>query len=215
MQGIPMTDGDLKDLLRIGHETSGVEVKGPGERKDKQFLAKVVRAMLGMANRRTGGHVIIGIDDETFKPVEIKDDQLQSWLEYDELSEAVNGYATPSISFEVLVLEHEGKKLVVLSIEEFNDLPILCRQDYQVPQPSTGERRPPTLRRGACYVRSRHKPETAEIRSEEMRELLDLAIGKGVDKFAARARKAGLLPAAWRSAPTDEAEYTQELEDFA
>ncbi len=172
--------------------------------------------MLGMANRRNGGHVIIGINDETFEAVGLQDDQLRTWNEYDELSEAVNSYATPSISFEVEVLDIEGKKLVVLSVDEFTDIPILCRKEYQVPTSQKGERPPPTLRRGACYVRSRHKPETAEIRSEEeMRELLDLAIGKGVDKFASRARKAGLLPAAWQPESKDEDPFTQQIEDMS
>ena len=44
-------------------------------------------------------------------------------------------------------------------------------------------------------MRARHKPETSEISSEEeMRELLELAIDKGVEKFVRRAERAGLFP---------------------
>ncbi len=38
-----MTEAGLRELLVVGHETYGVEVKGSGKRTEKPFLAKVVR----------------------------------------------------------------------------------------------------------------------------------------------------------------------------
>ena len=70
-----MTEQEFEAILAQGHETHGVEFKGPGKRTNSAFLAGVIRAMLGMANRRDGGHVILGIDSESLEPIGLDDDQ--------------------------------------------------------------------------------------------------------------------------------------------
>ena len=178
-----MTERELEAILAQGHETHGVEFKGPGKRTNSAFRATVIRAMLGMANHRDGGHVILGIDSESLEPVGLDDDQEASWLNYDALASAVNEYASPSLSFELQRMTFRGNKIVIIRVEEFEEIPIVCKNDFHGPG-----KKPPVLRRGACYVRARHKPETSEIPAEqEMRELLELAIDKGVMKFLARA----------------------------
>jgi hypothetical protein len=52
-----VTKQEFKGLLDPGHETNGVEFKAAAARANP-YLAGVVRAMLGMANRRDGGLVI-------------------------------------------------------------------------------------------------------------------------------------------------------------
>ena len=208
-----MTEQDLESLLDRGHETNGMEFKGPGKRSDAVFLAKVVRAIIGMANRRDGGVVIIGVDSDTLEPVGLDDDQLNTW-DYDDLATSVNTYASPSVTFDLTQMEKNGERLVVIEVHEFSDIPILCRKDYQ---PTNVKGAAQILRNGACYVRSRHKPETAEIPSEEeMRELLELAIDKGVRRFIAMAQKAGLfgLAAQVPAPPSDEERYKKQIEEL-
>jgi predicted HTH transcriptional regulator len=207
-----VTEQDFKNHLDLGHETNGVEFKGPGIRTDKSFLAKVVRAVLGMANRRDGGLVFIGVEATKLEPVGLSDKEAVSWSNYDDLSVSVNEYARPSVSFDVEPLNSQERKFVIIRVHPFGDIPILCCKDYVEPG-----KKPPTLRRGACYVRSRHKPETSEIPSEEaMRELLELAIDKGVEKFVTRARKAGLYPTTEASpaSPSDEELFKDQDEDL-
>jgi predicted HTH transcriptional regulator len=209
-----VTDQDLESLLRRGYETHGVEFKGPGRRTDSSFLAKVARAVMGMANRRDGGVVIIGVDSDTLEPVGLEDDQADTWG-YDSVATAVNEYASPSVSVDLEVRLYQGHKLVIIKVHEFADIPILCRKDFH----PTGVRgAAPVLRRGACYVRSRHKPETSEIPSEEeMRELLELAIDKGVRKFVERAQKAGLFQSVQPPTTTqdDQARFDDQIKDMA
>jgi predicted HTH transcriptional regulator len=208
-----VTEQEFESLLALGHELDGVEFKGAWNRTDRLFLAKVTRAMRGMANRRDGGLVILGVDESTKSdPVGLSDEQAQSWLNYDDVSAAVNEYASPCIRFETELHVFWNKKFVLIRVHQFDDIPILCAKDYNEQGKPT-----PVLRRGACYVRSRHKPETSEIPSEEeMRELLELAIDKGVRKFLSRAQNAGLFPTA-RGAPapqTDETLFQQQIEDM-
>ena len=76
-----MTDQELAELIALGHETRGVEFKGPGRSSNREVMAVVVRAVLGMANRRDGGRVIIGIEDNAaiLTPVGLSAAELTTW----------------------------------------------------------------------------------------------------------------------------------------
>ncbi len=200
-----MTEQELEAILAQGHETPGVEFKGPGKRTNSAFLASVIRAMLGMANHRDGGHVILGIDSESLEPIGLDDDVAASWLNYDALAPAVNEYASPSVSFDVQSLPFRENKIVIIRVEEFEEIPILCRKEFQ----GSGKKSP-VLRRGACYVRA-----SPEIPSEqEMRELLELAIDKGVAKFLARVQKVGLLGAGVPLKESDSSRFRKQVEEM-
>ena len=198
-----MTDEEFAQIIALGRETSGVEFKGPGPRSNRQLFAQVVRAILGMANRQDGGTVIIGVEDNqgVLDPVGLGEDDLTTWG-YDDVADGLAMYADPSVSFDLEVKEYNGKKYVVLEVDEFADIPVLCKRDYQG-----------VLRNGACYVRSRRKPETSEIPTQEdMRELLELATDKGVQRFLERAVRVGLivLPSLTPQ-PTDQELLDQQL----
>ena len=101
-----MTDQEFAQILELDHETSGVEFKGPGPRTNRQLFASVVRAVLGMANRRDGGKVIIGVADNggVLSPVGLNEDDLITWR-YDDIADGIAAYADPSVSFERQVKE--------------------------------------------------------------------------------------------------------------
>jgi len=170
-----------------------------------------------MANTRRGGVVIVGIEQRgnTFFPVGLSDNDLDSW-HYDDVASRFARYADPWIDFDLTVKEYDGKRFVVLEVREFDEIPVLCKDEYQVPaQASVRSPRsaPPILRRGACYVRSRRKPETVEIPTQtEMRELLDLAIAKGVHRYIDLARAAG-LDLATASSQVEPLDYTRQIRD--
>ena len=180
-----MTDQELAELIALGHETRGVEFKGPGRSSNRQVMAVVVRAVLGMANRRDGGRVIIGIEDNAaiLTPVGLSAAELTTWR-FDDVAARLSEYADPGVEFALEVKEYNGKKYVILHIEEFTEIPVLCNRDY-----------PEVQRSGACYVRSRRKPETSEIPTQtDMRELLDLASDKAVSRRLTEYRRMGLMP---------------------
>ena len=203
-----MTDAAFKELLAelkaLGHELQGRECKAPGPRTDKLMLAKTVKAMLGMANRRDGGLVIIGITDSksSLTPVGLSDEDLNTW-NHDDLANSVSEYADPSINFELERHQCDGNNYVLICVKEFEDIPILCKKDYSS-----------DIRRGACYVRSRRKPETTEISTQEdMRDLLDLAIEKRLRKFIAQAQHTGLMIRLSESI-SDQELFDKQLGDF-
>ena len=126
-----MTDQEFAEILALGHEIQGVEFKGPGRSSIRQFMAVVVRAVLGMANRRDGGRVIIGVEevDNELNPVGLNEADLATW-NYDDVADRLAVYADPSVSFEREVKEYNGNQYVILYIEEFADIPVLCKRHY-------------------------------------------------------------------------------------
>lgn len=199
-----MTDQEFAEILALAYERRGIEFKGPGSLKDKRLRAKVVRAMLGMTNRRDGGLVVIGVEDAggKLKPVGLSVNDLSTW-KYDDVADAVGVYADPSVSFELEIRAHQGLKFVVLEVREFEDVPVLCKRSFE-----------DVLRQGACYVRSRRKPETSEIPTQEdMRDLLELATEKKLRGFAKLARAAGQALGGV-SVPSDEALFEEQLKRF-
>lgn len=201
-----MTEQEFKELLAIGHEQRGVEFKRAGSRRDdKQLLAKVVRATISMANRRDGGLLVVGIDEDANGvpiPTGISETNLQTW-NHDDFADSLAEYVDPSVIFELEIITFDSKKFLLIHVREFEDIPVLCKKTYA-----------DVLRAGACYVRTRRKPETVEIPTQvDMRDLLDLAIEKGVRRFVSQSRAAGLgltgaLP------PTDKELFNKQLGDL-
>jgi hypothetical protein len=178
-----MNEQEFRELLAYGREQYGVEFKGPGSRKDKHLLAKVIRAVLSMANRRNGGIVIVGIEEKNgeLTPVGISDADLRTW-NYDDFADSVAKYADPGVTFDLQILDYGDNNYAIIDVKEFEDIPVLCKRSYQK-----------VLRAGACYVRTRRKPETIEIPTQsEMRDLLDLATTKALRRYVSMATIAGL-----------------------
>ena len=128
----------------------------------------------------------------------------------------MNSYATPSISFEVEVLDIEGKKLVVLSVDEFTDIPILCRKEYQVSKSQKGGDRRPRFGAGRVMCGVAISPK--QPKSAPKRKCVNSSIWrleKGSTNSPHAARKAGLLPAAWQPESKDEDPFTQQIEDMS
>ncbi len=159
-----------------------------------------------MSNRRHGGRVIIGVrnDGETLEPVGLTDDQQRSW-NFDAVADQFARYADPGVTFELEVVELDGKSYILLQVEEFSDIPVLCKRAYD-----------DVLRDGACYIRTRRKPEIVELPTQaDMRDLLDLAIEKGMTRYIERARRIGLVAGPLELPPIiGEDHLDQEMDDL-
>ena len=181
-----MTDEEFAQILALGYETRGIEFKSPGLRTTRRLFAQVVKAALGMTNRRNGGMVVIGVEDNNgvLNPVGLSSNELVTWNN-DDIADGLARYADPSVNFELEVKEYNSSSYVILHVSEFVDIPVLCKRAF-------GD----VLRDGPCYVRTRRKPETSEIPTQaDMRDLLDSATDKGVQQYLERARRTGLISA--------------------
>jgi predicted HTH transcriptional regulator len=209
-----MTVDEFDQILTLGHETSDVEFKPPGLRAGA-LQARVIRAMLGMANRRDGGYVVLGVEenpDHSPRPVGLSPEQMESW-KHDDTSTAVQGFADPFVTFKTEHHTKDGAHFLVFVVSEFELVPVLCKKGF--PHPTEPNKM--ILRgEGTCYVRTRRKPETAQVASQtEMRDLLDLAIDKGVRRFVERAKAAGAWPSVQATpGPTDQDRFNEQIKDL-
>lgn len=175
-----MNEPEFLELVAVG-EARGVELKGPMSLSDKSTL-KVVRAAMALSNRRDGGHIILGIQEQkgsqpTF--VGLSDEQAGTWT-YDDIADKFEIFAEPRIEFAVLQLTYDSKPFAVLRITEFTDVPIVCKKDSE------------DTAAGACYVYPTGKAEVRPIPSlQDMRELLDLAAEKRLRHMLGQVGRAG------------------------
>lgn len=201
-----MTPEQLRTVLEQGKETPGTEFKSSGSRRERDFLARVVRAVLALANRRGGGVVILGVNDDggRINPTGVAEDHLETWGP-EAVTASVAAYADPYVDLTVHRIELERQNFIVLEVREFEEVPVLCKRGY-------GN----LLRDGACYVRRRGRVESCEVpNNAEMRELLDLATEKGVRRFLQTAGRSGLLEEANGTGvqPNDDEQFERQAEE--
>jgi predicted HTH transcriptional regulator len=206
-----MTPEELEELIAAGHEIRGVEFKSPGPRTDKQLFARVTRAVLSMANRPDGGTVVVGVSEPGKGSLKVSGLSVadQATWTHDEVSAGLAAYADPFVSVALETVALRGKTVLVIRVQSFAEVPVICKKDYSDPKGK------PVLRAGAVYVRTRRMPETSEVPSQtEMRELLDSAIQKGVRKFLKQWSAAGLGLTPAPALPTDDEQFDSELGDL-
>lgn len=195
-----LTNDEIAAFIESGYEVRAVEFKGPGSVRDPEFVAKVARAVISLANQRDGGWVIVGVDEADPERSGLSEAQLAGWMDYDTVVDKINRYADPPVR---LGRDRRqlptGEDVVVLEVAEFDEVPVLAATD----SPKN------VIRRGYLYTRSKRKPESTPTHTQnELREVLDLATQKQLRRFLQTARGAGLDVAG----PTDLDRYVQETE---
>jgi len=157
---------------------------------EAEFKHKIVRAILCMANKKNGGSIIIGVDEDKEQglfSINGLDEETSRTYKNDEVKQYVNDrYADPSVDLLVqkMIDETTGKTLINIHVSEFESIPIICKKDY-----------PDILQSGKIYSRSFSKEEcTANLSSEEFREIIDLATKKAVKKDIVHLQEIGVIP---------------------
>lgn len=202
-----MTPDEVQLIVDVGREHPNIEFKGPGSRIDKAFFSRVVRAVLALANTRDGGTVLIGVDEKQRAVRGLSAEELESWQSFDQVHADFNRYADPFVDIDVETVALNGATVIAITVKEFADLPVLCKQDG-----AEDEHKKKIVRRGACYVRGRTQGnQSIEVPTHvEMRALLELATGKKLRSFVTQANAVGLstaLPVVDHYAP-EEAEVS-------
>jgi hypothetical protein len=188
-----LTNDQIAAYVEVGYEQRAIEFKSSGSRADKSFRALITRAALALANQRDGGHVIIGYSENGLdaEGTGLTDVQVAEWMSFDDVSDQINAYADPPLRLQVAKGElSNGKPVVVLEVSEFDEVPILCKKDFQ-----------PLLSQGQLYTRSMAKPESSSFNTQnELREVLALATEKQLRRFIDTSRRVGIDPGATESA---------------
>lgn len=186
----------LAYYFSLTHELPEVEFKGPGKGRDNPLFGKIVRAAMAMANRRGGGTIVIGISEQVTGLTHegLTTEQLATW-KLEDIASGFNSYTSPPIEFERMVHKQNGNTFLVLNIQEFASIPVMCIKEYR---DKSNPRMPDDqckiiLRPGALYIRTLNKPESKEVLTgEEMRTLIELSNSKAIQSFVTLTKLAGI-----------------------
>ncbi|MCC7362746.1 MAG: ATP-binding protein [Dehalococcoidia bacterium] len=173
-----LDDATLAEIIRIGQESRGVEFKASIPWLGNE--TRITRTILAMANKEDGGVIIIGMTAAGATGITPED---LATYDIDAVSAFVNRYADPYVELGLRQVIYAGTTQMVIGVEEFRDVPVICQRAS-----ADG-----VLRQGGIYLRSYRMPETTLVRTaQDMRELIELATDKGVQRFIQRAARGGL-----------------------
>ncbi|MGB7063064.1 MAG: RNA-binding domain-containing protein [Candidatus Zixiibacteriota bacterium] len=179
-----MTNVDpMTNLIKHGREERFLEYKASAPWDD--LKQKIAKTAMGMANIKGGGTILIGVvkRGERYVPEGVLE-QHQVTYATDDVQRYVNRFADPYVRAELQEVKWNDKKFLALVVHEFEQLPVICKRDCDR-----------LMRQGAIYTRSYQMPETCEVRSQnEMREIVEMGVEKGIVNFARSARYTSLPP---------------------
>jgi predicted HTH transcriptional regulator len=197
--------GELIEVIQHGTEERHIEYKPSMSWIDRKRI-EIVKCILGMANIPGGGFIVIGIEqkDNDFVLSGMIPEHFESFTQ-DLVDDVVKDYADPFVKFYVKKIGYENKDFVVIQVNEFGEIPVICRKSF----PSDGK---VFLREGAIYTRPSGKSETTEVSTQtEMREIIDMAVVKSLQQFIRKMGQAGILDLI-KPKYSDEQEYDEELD---
>ena len=199
---------DTAFYIQHGKEERYLEYKGSMIWKSDDTKIKIAKAMMAMSNLRNGGIIVVGMKEiqrGVWEPDVMTDEQIASFTQ-DDIAQWVNDYAVPAIQFTVELFLLNASKFIIVRVREFDSAPTICRK-------SKTKGGIQVLKSGAIYYRSNSKNESAPISSDEdMRELIALAVSKGVAKEIERLRELELIPTFTVPQEDEAIKYKQERE---
>jgi len=121
----------LNEILNK-NETRKNEFKGDEAFKDN-FKAHLTFCIGAFANTSGGGNIIVGIKDGI--PPEIIGVSEQNISSYDPtvINQYMKERLQPVPKFDIVILTHEDRKVIIINVKEFDDIPILVIKDIESP----------------------------------------------------------------------------------
>lgn len=172
---------ELIPFLLATSESSHIDAKGPTSWDDDVNSAKLSKDIAAFANSTDGGVLVIGKSEKengSFELVGLTEEQARSF-ETTKVANWVNSRFSPPIHLQCHRVEYESKLFIVITVKEFQDIPILCVKTFQ-------DRHHPKkhhLSSRTIYVRTANA-ESAPLGTEnQMRELIGLATKKRGDEL--------------------------------
>lgn len=179
-----LSSEEFKRLTEAGYESRRIEFKPSFTWNDLRSSAlkeKIIQTILGFANTRDGGDIIIGISErrnsQTPQLLGLDGDQFKSF-KYDKLKQVVDSFASAAVNFSILEASKGNNQFVVVRVSEFDESPIVCKKNGKNTR---------FLRQGDIYCRSRTgAPATVRSTDIELREIIELAVDKQIRKLRRR-----------------------------
>ncbi|QDT24415.1 helix-turn-helix domain-containing protein [Gimesia chilikensis] len=174
------TPDELKRLIETSGESDNIDFKGPMTWDKSTQSAKLAKVIVSFANSRDGGAIVIGRSEVNgqFEITGLTEDEAISF-ETTRVASWINSRFSPPVRLVCSSIEYECKRLEVISVAQFEDIPIICTKPLLDPTDSRKE----LLKQGTIYVRNQNA-ESAPLKTvEEFRTLIGLATSRQGDQM--------------------------------
>lgn len=181
-----MSPEEINRIVAAGQEARTIEFKSAGAWTDPSLRGQITKSCLALANTRDGGIILVGLKEDAARPgyhiLDALSTPQRDSFNPDTLIPQVNAHANPHV--DLAVIHHQSRdncNIVGILVSEFRDVPILCAKDIY------GGVGQVLASKGRLLVRTRRNAETTELQEpEDLRELVDLAIDKGLEAYFRR-----------------------------
>lgn len=175
-----MTTEELEKILEAGTETQVLDFK----ESHPWSAVKFAKDILAMTNVQEGGTIVVGVvekPDNSFERQGILP-QHKSTYNKDVMKDQIASYADPHVDFFLdFPKDKQGKEYVVITIQPFQEIPVICKRD-----------RGTDLKEGGIYYRNRNKRAQSSLvsTSNDMRDIIERAAVKSMQRW----KTIGLVP---------------------
>jgi hypothetical protein len=187
-----LPDGDTQSYARLKNravtaldfndEQPGIEFKR--SQTWQNLWIALTKTSMAMSNLRDGGIIIVGRPDDN-SPDGMTSNDLVTY-DPDTIRDKIDEFASPGVGMTIVRITHNGNTFLVIEVTEFTEVPIVCRKTYNR-----------DLEDGAFYILPlAGRPCTRRVRSaDEMRDIFNRTVQKGLRRFHESAQAAGYVPA--------------------
>ena len=179
---LPQAD-ELIRYITFSGESDNIDAKGPTEWDGGVESAKLAKDIAAFANSRDGGVLVIGKEEAGSGTFVLKGVSQQQADSFDTTKVAtwINNRLSPPIRLVCHRIVHAGMTFIVITVAEFDDVPVLCIKSYQDPKNA----KDCLLREKTIYVRKANA-ESAPLGSvDDLRTLIGLAAKKKGEELLA------------------------------
>lgn len=178
----PSTE-QLARWIELSGESEFVDAKGPMSWDGADASASLTKDVAAFANSRDGGVIVVGKaenSDGSFSYVGLLPEQAGTF-DTTNVGQWVNARFSPPIRLTCNQAEYQGRRFVVIVIQEFDDIPSLCIKSFQ----DTANPKSHLLREGTIYVRNQNAESKPIKTVDELRTVIGLATRKKGDELIA------------------------------
>jgi hypothetical protein len=199
----------VRELINLGNENRNLDYKGAFSWNEatNDEKCEITKDVLAFANCRDGGVILIGVNDESGALEGLTEDQSTSF-DQTKFNSFIQKYTDPRHTANVHRIEIDEKRVVVIDVPEFSELPILCARDAN----SSVNNRKLILKKAALYKRTDRATSEVIEDAQEMRELLNRGLLRRQDELL-RAFKQIIQPGEANRPTEPAAEYKSEIQE--
>lgn len=158
----------LDTALATGGESESFDFKEVLDIRTEEHRIRLVRAVAAFGNTDAGGHLWIGVSDD--RTIVGLTDEIAALYDQTPIQSIVNAYLAPPPTVQVRQHERDGKKLVVIEVSSFREVPSVVKQSA-----TAGKER---LQAGTILFRNA-AAESAVLATElDIRKLCDAIAGR-------------------------------------